>query len=142
MALSSPYNILVPVIRSEVGDLLPSPDQVFTDEDIIKEINEAVKTRVNLDWGSQYEVSDDALDPNITRDKLFVSATVLVSSMRLLNIRKQIAIRQNIGIAKGSTRINVDTLVKSFMKATEELEHRYNQLKISGFAGIVHIPEE
>lgn len=138
MALSSPYDTLVDLIRSEVGDLLPPPDQIFTDDDIIREINAATVTRVNTDWGIRFLVINDSLDPAVISDKVFMTAIIIRAAIRLLNIRKQIGVRQNIAISKGTTRISVDPLVKSFNKAIEILEQRYNDLKITGFNGIVH----
>lgn len=138
MILSSPYDVIVISVRSEVGDQLLPPDQVFTDEDIIREINEAFFSRISNDWGKKYTVVNESLDPNILNDNITRTAIIIVASIRLLNIRKQIAIRQNIAISKGTTTISVDPLVKAFDAAIKVLENRYDELKLSGFSGIVY----
>ena len=142
MALSSPYDVLVQLVRSEVGDILPPPDQVFTDDLIIQEINSAIQTKVNPDLGDLYTVSSDSLDPNILTDKTWKTCAAIAAAERLVNARYQAAVRQNIGIAKGSTRINVDPLVKSLKEALDELRVKYGNVILQSWHGIVQVPSD
>lgn len=143
MALSSPYDTIVDMVKTEIGAfLLPDEEQEFIDDQWIAQVNAAVRLIIYQDLGSKYKITGNILDPAILDDPQWMACVVYATAERILSNRLQDATTQNIAIDKGDTKISTRDLVNGLRNSMGIVHEKYNGALIRACEGIVQIPSE
>ena len=143
----SPYTVLIPIVRSQIGDLTIGVGQEdtfeFSAEDIAEEINNSFDLRIDMDFvvpdtvaietvGDYENLTITILD---TDQKKIKRELVIDSARRCLNIRLQTGTADNIDIVKRGKKISMANLVKGLQEAMAVADKLYTQYTFSQMTG-------
>lgn len=138
---SSPYDVIIGMVRSEIADLLSADigidDLDFTDDDIAKEINYAMRLKIYRDFGKTFLVTNDALDPLILDSEDYLYPVVIQTALRLIQQKRMIAASENIDLRKTGTSISTKSLVQGLADAEKSLIKKYQSEALYSSGGFV-----
>lgn len=129
----SPYDTMIPIIRSLIGDLIYGSvtveDLNFNDQNVADAINNAFILYIERDYNISDDISINAgnLSEEILEEKKILRPLILASAKKLINLILQTSANDAIDVDRFGDSLNIRSLIKSLNEAADRIQKEYDK---------------